>query len=201
MSNHSIESKPVCSFECCGRPCHAKGLCDPHYQQRCAGKELNAINSTQRKRGGQPRIICDEAICEVGGLHGNCHVFRGAKKIGYGQVRFLGKIIPVHRYIWELEIGPIPEGLVIDHICRNRACCNTDHLRVVTRSVNSSENIFGTGWQINLAKTHCPQKHEYTEENMGKIVDKNGAVHRYCRLCKKKQSDANYRLRIAKRRS
>lgn len=46
----------------------------------------------------------------------------------------------MHRLSWEDNVGPIPEGMVIDHMCRVRACCNPDHLRAVPNVVNSTEN-------------------------------------------------------------
>ncbi len=103
----------------------------------------------------------------------------------------------VHRYIWECEVGPIPEGLVLDHQCRNRACCNVDHLRVVTYQVNSTENVVGIGWQVHEAKTHCPSGHVYDEANT--YYDGRG---RQCRACKnKRQREKRSADKIAKFRN
>jgi HNH endonuclease len=65
-----------------------------------------------------------------------CHVWTGKLYDGYGRARFKRYRQLVHRIIWEHTHGPVPEGLQIDHLCKNRACCNTDHLRVVTGKVN-----------------------------------------------------------------
>lgn len=62
----------------------------------------------------------------------------------------------VHRLAWELERGPIPDGLVIDHKCRVHGCCRVDHLRVVTRRVNATENSRGESAK-NIAKAACPK--------------------------------------------
>lgn len=120
-----------CSFPACGRPYRCRGFCNGHYQQHFAGKEMYAMYETQRPYGSPPRIICDEVQCPNRDLIGPCHVFRGHKnRGGYGHVKLSGtKLVLVHRYCWEREIGPIPDKLVIDHQCRNRACCNVDHLR------------------------------------------------------------------------
>jgi hypothetical protein len=58
---------------------------------------------------------------------------------GYGKVSIDGKDMMVHRVVYELLVGPIPDGLVLDHIprCRCRRCCNPDHLEPVTIQVNT----------------------------------------------------------------
>jgi hypothetical protein len=55
---------------------------------------------------------------------------------GYGYFWLNGKDVRVHRYAWELEFGPIPKGLEIDHLCRNPGCVNTDHMQLVTNREN-----------------------------------------------------------------
>lgn len=55
---------------------------------------------------------------------------------GYGKVRYEGKCEMVHRLIYRLLVGPIPAGLVLDHKCRQRICCNPDHLELVTQAEN-----------------------------------------------------------------
>lgn len=78
----------------------------------------------------------------------------------------------------ELHKGPIPEGLVIDHLCRNRGCVNPDHLEAVTQR----ENILrGEGLAAaNARKTHCPKGHPYSGENLY-VVPSSG--RRQCRIC------------------
>lgn len=84
---------------------------------------------------------------------------------------------PAHRVIYELFIAPVPTGMVLDHLCRNRRCVNPGHLEPVT----NRENILrGTGFAARHArKTRCPRGHEYTEENT--YVDRGGMRH--CRAC------------------
>lgn len=121
-----------------------------------------------------------EKPCLVDGLEGPCHVskYRPTSK-GYCQRACAdGKMRLVHRLAWEEAFGPIPEGMVIDHRCRVRACQNVAHLRLVTKRINALENSFGQS-ALNARKTHCIHGHEYTPENTKR--DKNG--DRECRTC------------------
>lgn len=70
-------------------------------------------------------------------LVGACWSFGGAlTRAGYGVVGVELRTVYVHRYVYERLVGPIPTGLVIDHLCRNRACFNPDHLEPVTQREN-----------------------------------------------------------------
>jgi hypothetical protein len=82
---------------------------------------------------------------------------------GYGQVSIGRRRIPVHRYAYELLVGPIPDGLVIDHLCRVPHCVNPAHLEPVTEQVNI---LRGTGiTAVNATKTACIHGHLFTAEN------------------------------------
>lgn len=108
-----------------------------------------------------------------------CWTWRGSRQsAGYGLFSIAGLTVYAHRAAWELLRGPIPSGLEIDHLCRNRACVNPDHLEPVTTRVNSlrSDNLGG----VNARKTHCPKGHPYDEPNTW--VDKSN--RRHCRTCR-----------------
>ena len=116
-----------------------------------------------------------------------CLLWPGAKgRKGYGQIRVSGRGSPmaaVHRVAWELAYGPIPPGLVIDHVrawgCRHNNCANVAHLELVTNRENllRGDTIIAAA----IAKTHCPQGHPYDEIN----TYVNPAGSRCCRTCKR----------------
>lgn len=87
---------------------------------------------------------------------------------GYGQMHAGPGRGPVraHRVLYELLVGPIPEGLTIDHLCRNRGCVNPAHMEPVTRGENVKR---GTVGEVNrarmLGRTHCKFGHEFSPEN------------------------------------
>lgn len=85
---------------------------------------------------------------------------------GYGVIHRLDKGSRLaHRILYEMLIGPIPDGLELDHLCRNRGCVRPDHLEPVTRLQNVRR---GDGPRLlkerNASKTHCPQGHPYAEQ-------------------------------------
>lgn len=94
---------------------------------------------------------------------GRCWVWKGAKsRNGYGSFRDSGKdgakTISSHRWSYQTLVGQVPVGLDLDHLCRNRLCCNPQHLEPVTRAVNAKR---GAGGQHQARKTHCPKGHPY----------------------------------------
>ncbi len=185
MWRHVSKSGLPCGFPGCDRLEYAKGVCHSHYAQQAKGKTLTPLHSTTRPDGTPPRIEYDEVPCPNLELKGPCRIIRGFKnKKGYAQVCLNYRMVAAHRYVWELECGPIPKGLVIDHQCRNRACVNVNHLRVVTVKVNSTENVVGSAPQIMAAKTHCPKGHAYDEEN----TYHRPSGGRQCRACERKRS-------------
>lgn len=97
---------------------------------------------------------------------------------GYGQVWMYGKHQAIHRLFWEtMNNATIPDGMVIDHLCRTRNCVNIHHMEVVTPAENT---LRGNSYAAqNKRKTHCKRGHEFTEAN----TRLNGKGHRWCRKC------------------
>lgn len=93
---------------------------------------------------------------------GDCWVFKGAVATsGYGRIGHGGRTLQAHRAAYELFVGPIPTGLHIDHLCRNRLCCNPEHLEAVSQAENNRR-----AWKVRCAnKTHCKRGHEFTPDN------------------------------------
>lgn len=104
---------------------------------------------------------------------------------GYGVARVNGRTVSAHRGAYELFVGPVPVGLVLDHLCRNRLCVRPDHLEPVTNAENIRR---GQGGQHQRTKPYCPQGHLYDEAN----THTNAKGHRYCRSCRRESSRRRY---------
>lgn len=102
---------------------------------------------------------------------------------GYGRFLLAGANRLAHRVSYELFIGPIPEGLEIDHLCRVRNCVNPEHLEVVTHAVNVARKPLGMRGGRAI-QTHCKRGHELSSNN----VLFSGKGNRYCRECNRIRS-------------
>jgi hypothetical protein len=98
---------------------------------------------------------------------------------GYGSIaeKLDGHWYPrrAHRVVYECLVGPIPDGLEMDHLCRNTMCVNPAHLEPVPHRINMGRST----WAM---KTHCPQGHPYTDQNTS-IERGNGKTMRHCKAC------------------
>lgn len=102
-----------------------------------------------------------------------CWLWSGCKnKKGYGMFLIGDSARLAHRESLRIYGKPIPQGMTVDHLCRNRACVNPDHLESVPHSINVSR---GTTGIVNRSKTRCPRGHEYSS------VNSKGS--RYCKIC------------------
>lgn len=125
--------RPTCSVEECAQLSHAHGYCTSHYKRwERYGDPL---------AGGRylpPRTVYERFLgfVDVRDL-GTCWEWTGTKiSKGYGEFSVDGENVYAHRWSYEHHVGPIPEGLVIDHLCCNQGCVNPEHLEPVTNEEN-----------------------------------------------------------------
>lgn len=112
---------------------------------------------------------------------GDCWVWTGARNAkGYGVTSSIEQERLVHRAMYRLLVGPIPDGYFVDHLCRNPSCCNPAHLEPVTPGENTRRGLEARG-----KATHCKRGHKYTAANTGTYVwAATGGDFSWCRACK-----------------
>lgn len=131
------------------------------------------------------RILARITITESGCWEYPTHNENGYGVIGAGPRK--SPTLRTHRVTYERLVGPIPEGHEIDHLCRNRACCNPEHLEPVTRSENVRRGLRKT------MQTHCKNGHEFTPDNT-----RTTSRQRICKACER---EATRRYLEKKRKS
>ena len=119
----------------------------------------------------------------------------GCRGGGYGSFYLNGRNRPAHRVSYEWERGPIPEGLVIDHVCRNVKCVRPSHLRAVTQRINVLSGL--TLPAKCASRDRCPRGHMYSGDNL--VITKQG--HRACRTCLRANWRRHEDRRLALRRA
>lgn len=95
----------------------------------------------------------------------------------YVRVRELRRNVRVHKWLWEKAHGPVPSGMSLDHLCRNRACINIEHLELVTIRENTMRSSAVSA--LNARKTECVRGHPLSGAN---LYERNG--RRHCRACR-----------------
>lgn len=120
-----------------------------------------------------------------------CWIWTGRQNgFGYGLIAEHGsrmisrRRLMAHRVAYELLVGPIPDGLTLDHLCRTRLCVNPAHLEPVTKKVNLLRSPYTWGGR-NSRKTTCPKGHPLSGENL--LVSRG---KRICRTCKRSHEAA-----------
>jgi len=121
---------------------------------------------------------------------GDCWEWTGVRSaLGYGSFHVFYDAVTkkstrssAHRYAYATLVGPIPTGLVLDHLCRNPSCVNPDHLQPVTLSEN---NRRGFNWMARQRhQTICKHGHPFEGDNVGRHKDGS----RYCRTCSRERT-------------
>lgn len=176
--------KRYCGIDDCGRDAVGDGMCGMHWQRW--------------RKHGDPRVVLarwrqtpeERFWPQVDKTDGGCWLWTGKTKNGYGAfyvtIDGRNRLVQAHRFSYELAVGPIPEGMTLDHLCHtavvddcrsrgdcpHRSCINPDHLEPISLGDNVRRGGNGT-------KTHCKRGHEFTPENT--YILKRGG--RSCRIC------------------
>ena len=131
----------------------------------------------------------EQMVALITQTESGCWEWTGAQLAsGYGSVRFDGRVQVVHRVMWEQVKGPVPAGLQLDHLCRNRTCCNPAHLEAVTQRTNLLRGVSLPAQ--NARRDKCLNGHEFD-------IRRKGNGWRECSICKKARRRA-YRERTGR---
>jgi hypothetical protein len=158
--------RPACAVDDCESDRYCRGYCVKHYQRFRSHGTVEL--PTYEERFWSKVVKCD-----------GCWSWKGwHSSQGYGGVATReGKSSTyAHRVAYELTVGPIPDGYHVDHLCRNRSCCNPDHLEAVEPVVNWLRGNSPT--RENSKKTHCLRGHLLAGDNL-----LPGVAGRQCREC------------------
>lgn len=174
----------TCSVSDCERRATRRGLCGKHYQRLCSRGTTDDPPRPSTQERFWSKVNKAGSVPEKRSELGPCWLWTGYLHRGYGQFHADQTTYRAHRFAYEEIVGPIPDGLEIDHLCRVRSCCNPSHLEPVTHRVNvlRSES-FAAKY---AAQTHCRRGHEFTPENTY-VSPKN---QRECRTCHREDERA-----------
>jgi hypothetical protein len=139
-------------------------------------------NGTPAERLERMTAKVDGCIVWIGRLH----------RSGYADFYVDGKLVMAHRFAYEQANGPIPEGMQLDHLCRNRRCVNPNHLEPVTSRENTMRSPISPA-AVNARKTHCVNGHALDGENLR--IDYQG--YRRCIACQSARSKRHHARKLA----
>ena len=116
---------------------------------------------------------------------GGCWIWEGGQKgpadHPYGAVKYKRRSWLAHRLAYEMLVGPIPDGMPLDHLCRVRLCFNPKHLEPVTTRTNLLRGL--TLPAENASKTHCKHGHPLSGDNLY-VYTRDGISARACKTCR-----------------
>jgi hypothetical protein len=164
---------------------HGHGYCRIHYERfRKYGSPYVTL------RGGPKRVAPEKRFWPKVEKGPGCWRWKAyMRPDGYGEFSVSHtENVGAHRYAYQLVRGPVPAGLQLDHLCRNRGCVNPWHLEPVTAQENT---LRGTTLAAeNAKKIHCPRGHLYSEQNTYHYSGR-----RFCRTCHRtKERDRKAKL-------
>lgn len=186
-----MKATRTCSIEGCDRPHYGRGWCKGHYMRWYAkgdpgtagiGPDRPGPGTVEYASLTWKKLMRRRTVTAAG-----CWEWTGCRdRHGYGRIAWGDDTRFTHRIALELAQGSIPDGLVVDHLCRNPPCFNPAHLQAVQQRTNllRGETVPASRSAI----THCPQGHEYDSANT--YLSKRG--QRHCRTCLNTRSRARY---------
>jgi hypothetical protein len=180
-----------CSVQGCGKHPTSRGMCYMHYNRWKRGDRGNrltrpAFRTSSDEERFWAKVTKDGPVPASRPDLGPCWVWTAGKRWnGYGHFNFNRAGQPpstvAHKFAYETLVGPVPDGLQLDHLCRVRHCVNPAHLEPVPQVVN----IFrGEAFSAqNRRKTHCSKGHPFDGANTAWRQRHDGRWHRRCKTC------------------
>lgn len=137
------------------------------------------------RRGTPEELLLSRVLCDI---ETRCWNFQGfINKQGYGLAAIKRRGMNAHRAAYLLLVGPIAPGQQIHHICQNKRCVNPAHLKAVTPREHVALTPQSPAGQ-NVRKTHCPQGHSLTDDNLIQGPNTVGRRRRVCLTCARLRS-------------
>jgi hypothetical protein len=165
--------KSICEIPDCGRPVKTRQWCGTHYSRWLHHGDASWADGHVWIRDWEEAVEKNGPIPSYRTELGPCWIWTRGLAGGYGRWRRR----PVHVRSYERYVNLVPDGAVLDHLCRVRSCCNPKHLEPVTNRENLAR---GFGWSgRNARKTHFVYGHEFTPQST--YIDSRGC--RKCRPC------------------
>lgn len=158
---------------CTSQSALRRGMCNSHYSKWWREAPMS-------ERGPVQRPSVEERFWSKVARGDGCWGWLGTLQTsGYGTfpIGRSGRVL-AHRWAYEHLVGPIPAGLTIDHLCRNRACVNPSHMEVVTRGENTRRALL-----LRAPKAQCAHGHDFTAEN---TYVRPANSERACRACRRR---------------
>lgn len=179
-------SMTICTIEDCTSPAYCRGWCRTHYNRWHRQGDPLRVVSYEERAAKVRKPLAERFWAAVDRTDDPSLCWEWQRPLGANGYGYLasehGTNVLAHRVSYELNVGPIPVGLQIDHLCRNRACVNPAHLEPVTQRENILRGTAPTA--ENARKTHCIRGHEFTPENTYTPPSRPGV--RNCRACRRK---------------